>query len=83
MSDGPKKVTRSRIYAASTLLALVISVPMIVVVLSTHYVFKTNVMITGIAGIVTLFIAMGFAYKLSKRLAARVQDSDGTDIKKT
>jgi ABC-type bacteriocin/lantibiotic exporter with double-glycine peptidase domain len=83
MSDKPKKVTRSRVFVASTLLSLVISVPMIVVILVTHYVFKTNVMITGVAGIVTLFIAMGFAYKLSKRLAARVQDSSGTDLEKT
>ena len=82
MSDDKPKVTRTRIYAASTILALVISVPMIVVILVTHYVIKTNVMITGIAGIVTLFIAMGFAYKLSKRLA-RVQNSSGTDLEKT
>ncbi|HEV8386536.1 MAG TPA: hypothetical protein VGQ03_02830 [Nitrososphaera sp.] len=83
MSDKPKKITRTRIYAASTILSLVISVPMIVVILVTHYVIKTNVMITGIAGIVTLFIAMGFAYKLSKRLASRVQNSSGTDLEKT
>jgi hypothetical protein len=82
MSDKPK-VTRTRIYAASTLLALVISVPMIVVILVTHYVLQTNVMITGIAGIVTLFIAMGFAYKLSKRLASRVQGSDGVNPETT
>jgi len=83
MSDKPKKITRTRIYAASTILSLVISVPMIVVILVTHYVIKTNVMITGIAGIVTLFIAMGFAYKLSKRLSSRVQNSNGTDLEKT
>lgn len=82
MSDKPK-VTRTRIYAASTLLALVISVPMIVVILVTHYVLQTNVMITGVAGIVTLFIAMGLAYKLSKRLASRVQGSDGADPETT
>ena len=82
MSDKPK-VTRTSIYAASTLLALVISIPMIVVILVTHYVLQTNVMITGIAGIVTLFIAMGFAYKLSKRLASRVQRPDGANAEET
>ena len=79
MSD---KITKTRVFATSTLLALVISVPMIVSVLVTHYVIKTNVMITGVAGIATLFIAMGFAYKLSKRLSSRVQGSEGTDLEK-
>jgi hypothetical protein len=82
MSGKPKKITSSRVFAASTILALVISVPMIVVILVTHYVIKTNVMITGVAGIITLFAAMGFAYKLSKRLASKVQGS-GTDVEKT
>lgn len=79
MSDKGNKITKTRVFATSTLLSLVISVPMIVAVLVTHYVIKTNVMVTGVAGIVTLFIAMGFAYKLSKRLASKVQDSNGTD----
>lgn len=83
MSDKPKKITTTRVFAVSTLLALVISVPMIIVILVMHYVTKTNVMITGVAGIVTLFIAMGFAYKLSKRLASKVQDAGGTDLEKT
>jgi hypothetical protein len=48
---------------------------MIVVILVVYYVAKLGVMITGIAGIITLFVAMGFGFKLSKRLA-KVQDSD-------
>lgn len=82
MSDKPKKVTTTRVFAASTILALVISVPMIVVILVTHYVIKTDVMITAIAGIVTLFMAMGLSYKLSKKLTTRVQDSN-SDLEKT
>jgi ABC-type bacteriocin/lantibiotic exporter with double-glycine peptidase domain len=82
MSDKPKKVTTTRVFTASTILALVISVPMIVVILVTHYVIKTDVMITAIAGIVTLFMAMGLSYKLSKKLTTRVQDSDN-DLEKT
>lgn len=82
MSDKPKKVTTTRVFAASTILALVISVPMIVVILVTHYVIKTDVMITAIAGIVTLFVAMGFSFKLSKKLATKQQDSNGADLEK-
>jgi ABC-type bacteriocin/lantibiotic exporter with double-glycine peptidase domain len=81
MGDKPKKVTTTRVFAASTILALVISVPMIVVILVTHYVIKADVMITAIAGIVTLFMAMGASYKLSKKLTAKVQDGD--DLEKT
>jgi cobalamin biosynthesis protein CobD/CbiB len=75
MSDRPKKVTTGKVFAAGTILALVLSVPMIVVILVVYYVAKLGVMITGIAGIITLFVAMGFGFKLSKRLA-KVQDSD-------
>lgn len=82
MSNKPKRVTTTRVFAASTILALVISVPMIVVILVTHYIIKTDVIITAIAGIVTLFMAMGFSYKLSKRLATNAQDSGGADLEK-
>jgi ABC-type bacteriocin/lantibiotic exporter with double-glycine peptidase domain len=73
-AEKPRKVTTTRVFAASTILAVVISVPAIVVTLVLHYLVKTNLMITMVAGLVTLFLAMGFAYKLSKKLAAKVQD---------
>ncbi|HEX2013799.1 MAG TPA: hypothetical protein VLA68_01100 [Nitrososphaera sp.] len=79
--ERPKKITTSRVFAASTVLAVVISVPAIAVTLVLHYLIKTNLIITMVAGLVTLFIAMGFAYKLSKRLAVKMQDG-GTDPKK-
>ena len=82
-SEKPKKITTTRIFATSTLLALVISVPAVFVTLVLHYVVKMNVMITGIAGIITLFIAMGFSFKLSKKLAAKTRDPDGKDLEKT
>jgi hypothetical protein len=82
-SDKPKKITTTRVFAASTLLALAISVPAVSVTLVMHYVVKTDVMITGIAGIITLFIAMGFSFKLSKKLAAKTQGTDGKDLEKT
>lgn len=77
-----KKITTSRVFAASTILALVISVPMITVVLVMHYLVRADVMMTGIAGIITLFIAMGFSFKVSKKLTTKTQDA-GKDLDKT
>ena len=77
MSGGkPKKITATRVFAASTLLALVISVPAIAVTLVMHYVIKTSLILTMVASVITLFIAMGFGYKLSKKLTTKVQDTD-------
>jgi hypothetical protein len=33
-----------------------------------HYIIKTNLILTVVAGSVALFIAMGFSIKISKRL---------------
>jgi len=81
MSGGPRKVTTSRIFAAGTILALVVSVPMLIVILVLYYVVHADVILVGVAGVVTLFIAMGFGYKLSKRLS-KVQDTGSTDLEK-
>jgi hypothetical protein len=80
-NNKPRKVTPSKVFAAGTLLALVLSVPMIVVILATYYIAKAGVLITGVAGIITLFIAMGFGFKLSKKLA-KVQDDNNKDLEK-
>jgi putative Mn2+ efflux pump MntP len=73
-SDKPNKITATRVFAASTVLAIVISIPAIAVTLAMHYVVKTNLIVTMVAGLITLFIAMGFGYKLSKRLTTKVQE---------
>jgi hypothetical protein len=57
MSDNPNKVTATRVFAASTVLALIISIPAIAVTLVMHYVIKTNLIVTMGAGLITLFIA--------------------------
>jgi ABC-type transport system involved in cytochrome bd biosynthesis fused ATPase/permease subunit len=78
MSDyKPKKVTMGKVFAAGTLLALVLSVPMIVVIVVLYYIVKAGVLITGVAGIITLFIAMGFGFKISKKLA-KVQEHNNS-----
>lgn len=85
MSDKPNKITATRVFAASTVLALVISIPAIAVTLVMHYVIKTNLIVTMVAGLITLFIAMGFGYKLSKKLTTKVQqdnNGEGQDLEK-
>lgn len=58
-----------RLYAVSTLLALIMAVPAVAVAVITHYVLQTDTVITLAASLVTLFIAMGFGIKLAKRFA--------------
>jgi cobalamin biosynthesis protein CobD/CbiB len=85
MSDKPNKVTATRVFAAGTVLALVISIPAIAMTLMMHYVIKTNLIVTMVASLITLFIAMGFGYKLSKKLTTKVQQhgsDDGQDLEK-
>jgi len=79
-SGGPRKVTTMRVFAAGTILALVIAVPAVSVTLLMHYVLKMNLILTLVGGIITLFVAMAFGYKLSKKLA-KVQGS-GSDLEK-
>jgi ABC-type bacteriocin/lantibiotic exporter with double-glycine peptidase domain len=67
-SDPPRKISRISLFATSTILALIISVPAIVITLIMYYVIKTDLILTVIAGLIALFIAMGFSIKISKRL---------------
>ncbi len=65
----PARSNTITIFLAATVLALVISVPAIVVSIVTYYILKMSLMLTLMASLVTLFVAMGFGYKLSGRLA--------------
>ena len=67
--DGDVKISALKIFLNGTLLALIIAVPAIISTIVFHYVIKTNLIITISAGIITLFVAMGFAYKISRRLS--------------
>ena len=66
--DTPRKISRINLFATSTILALIISVPAIVVTMIMYYVINTTLILTVVAGSVALFIAMGFSIKISKRL---------------
>ena len=67
--NNNKRISMSKIFINGTFLALIIALPAIVSTVLFHYVIKTNLIITVAAGVITLFVAMGFAYKISKRLS--------------
>lgn len=67
--DNDTRISTMKIFLNGTFLALIIAIPAVVSTVLFHYVIKTNLIITISAGIITLFVAMGFAYKVSKRLA--------------
>jgi hypothetical protein len=67
--SGSKKISKKNIYTAGTILALIISIPAIVVFL---IVWKTggNMFTALIVSIVVYFISMGFSFKISKKMKA-------------
>ncbi|MDQ3848981.1 MAG: hypothetical protein M3261_08520 [Thermoproteota archaeon] len=67
VNNNRKKITIGRVYAISTLLAAIIALPALAVTFLMHYVIRTEFFLTLAAGLITLFIAMGFGYKLSKK----------------
>lgn len=76
-NNKPKpKVTVGRVYAISSLLAVIIAVPAVAVTLIMHYVVQAEIFVTLAAGLITLFIAMGFGVKLAKKFA-KVPGSGG------
>jgi hypothetical protein len=68
-NNNRKKITVGRVYAVSTLLAVIIAIPAVIVTFVMHYMIRTEFFLTLAAGLITLFIAMGFGYKLSKKFA--------------
>lgn len=67
INNNRNKITVGRVYAVSTLLAVIIAIPAVVVTFVMHYVIRAEFFMTLAAGLITLFIAMGFGYKLSKK----------------
>ena len=75
--DNRKKVTMGRVYAISTLLAVIIAIPAVTVTVVMHYIIKTDFFMTLTAGLITLFVAMGFGYKLSKKFVKVLSRDSG------
>lgn len=66
-----------RVYAVSTLLAVIIAVPAVAVAVITHFVLQTSIIVTLAASLIALFISMGFGIRLAKRFA-RAPQKGGT-----
>ncbi len=70
-SDDKKKSAdefKTRVYGVGTLLAVIIAVPAIATALIMNYIVKADFIVMISASLISLFIAMGFVFKLAKRL---------------
>ena len=76
-NSNRKKITVGRVYAVSTLLAAIITIPAVAVTFVMHYIIRAEILMTLAAGLITLFIAMGFGYKLSKKLVNVLSRDNG------
>jgi hypothetical protein len=76
-NNSRKKITVGRVYAVSTLLAAIIAIPAIAVTFVMHYMIRSEFFMTLAAGLITLFIAMGFGYKLSKKFVKVLSGDTG------
>lgn len=70
LNDGSKsvKMSTAKLLALSTVLAIIITVPAIVLTLLLHYIVKANIVTTMLIGILAFLATMGFGFKISKRL---------------
>lgn len=67
-----------RVYAVSTLLAVIIAVPAVVVAVVAHFVLQMEIIVTLAASLITLFVAMGFSFKLARKFAKAPKDTGET-----
>jgi hypothetical protein len=65
--DRSGSLSKMRLFGVSTLIALIISVPALIVTFLMHYIVKTDLLITVSLGLLTLFIGMAAGYGISKR----------------
>ncbi|HEX6560891.1 MAG TPA: hypothetical protein VF016_02570 [Nitrososphaera sp.] len=73
-SKNPANII-GRVYAVSTLLAVIIAVPAVAVAVITHFVFQAEIVVTLAASLIALFVSMGFGIRLAKRFARAPQKS--------
>jgi hypothetical protein len=66
-SDKSSSLSKMRLLGISTLIALIISIPALIVTVLMHYLIKTDLLITLSLGLLTLFIGMGAGYRISKK----------------
>lgn len=66
-SDKSSSLSKMRLLGVSTLIALIISIPALIVTVLMHYLIKTDFLVTLTLGLLTLFIGMGAGYRISKK----------------
>jgi hypothetical protein len=64
-----EQITLGSIFVRSTLLAIIISGPAMLVTIIVYYVLRMDWIPSLMSGFVTLVVAMGFGYKFSNRIA--------------
>ncbi|HET6640340.1 MAG TPA: hypothetical protein VFG77_01895 [Nitrososphaeraceae archaeon] len=63
--SGP--LSKTRLFGVSSLIALIIAIPALLVTFLMHYYIKADLLITVSLGLLTLFIGMGVGYRVSKK----------------
>ena len=66
-SDESSSLNKTRLFGVSSLIALIIAVPALLVTSLMHYYIKADLLITLSLGLLTLFIGMGVGYRVSKK----------------
>lgn len=64
--DKSNPLSKARVLGVSTLIALIIAIPALLVTFLMHYYVETDLLITVSLGLLTLFLGMGVAYRISK-----------------
>lgn len=66
-SNKSSPLSKMRLFGVSSLIALIIAIPALLVTFLMHYYFKADLLITVSLGLLTLFIGMGVGYRISKK----------------
>jgi hypothetical protein len=66
-NDESTSLSKTRLFGVSSLIALIIAVPAILVTFLMHYYVKADLLITASLGLLILFIGMGVGYRISKK----------------
>ena len=66
-NDESSPLSKTRLFGLSSLIALIIAIPALVVTYLMHYYVKTDLLFTVSLGLLTLFIGMGVGYRVSKK----------------
>jgi hypothetical protein len=66
-SNNSSPLSKMRLFGVSSLIALIIAIPALLVTFLMHYYVKSDLLITVSLGLLTLFIGMGVGYRISKK----------------